>query len=658
VLVRNDGSIDFDWGSGSPGSDVPDDNFSARWTRRIDFRGGTYLFSVRVDDGARLWVDDTLVIDSWKSGSSRLIEKEQAISDGRHRVKVEYFERDGDAEIEVDWQRQQPTNQKPQANPGGPYTVNEGSTLTLRGSGSRDPDGRIVKYEWDFNYDGQNFEPDAEGETVNRIYQDGPATRQVALRVADDQGAHHLATTQVVINNLAPTANAGGPYAGQVGSPIRLTGTATDPSQVDASSLVFTWDLGDGQRGNGPQVSHSYAQPGTYTVRLVVTDKDGGRNEAQTTVEVKAAQQPPTAVINGPAQGLVAEPLTFSASGSSDADGQIVSYDWDFGDGMTGSGREVTYTYERRGRYTVSLVVTDNDGLRAGTGHEVTIQDPPPPNKPPVAAIAGPDHGLPGETLTFSASGSSDSDGQIVKYDWNFGDQATGSGVEVTHSYAAPGDYQVTLTVTDDGGLTGQATHPITIDPAAPENQPPTAVISATTTAVRGQPVQFDASGSSDPDGQIARYVWDFGDNTTRERGVTVTHVYQRAGTYQVTLRVVDDGDLAVEAAHSITVNRPPENQAPTAVISAPTTAVVGQPVQFDASGSSDPDGQIARYVWDFGDNTTREREVTVTHVYQRAGTFQVMLRVVDDREARTEVLQAIEVQEAPPISPAMSRVE
>jgi PKD repeat protein len=183
----------------------------------------------------------------------------------------------------------------------------------------------------------------------------------------------------------------------------------------------------------------------------------------------------------------------------------------------------------------------------------VRIQEPPPPNQAPVAAIAGPDHGLAGETLTFSASGSGDLDGQIVEYAWEFGDGATGSGVDVTHSYGAPGDYQVMLRVTDDGGLVGKAAHAITIDPAAPGNQSPTAVISAPVRAVVGQAVQFDASGSSDLDGQIVRYVWDFGDGT-RERGMTLTHVYTQTGNFQVTLTVVDDAGVRTSAQQVIRV--------------------------------------------------------------------------------------------------------
>jgi hypothetical protein len=84
---------------------VPVDNFSARWRQDVEFEAGTYIFSVRMDDGARVWVDDVLLIDRWEEGGVRLSRAEHQLSAGWHPVKVEYFERTGNAEIEVSWER-------------------------------------------------------------------------------------------------------------------------------------------------------------------------------------------------------------------------------------------------------------------------------------------------------------------------------------------------------------------------------------------------------------------------------------------------------------------------------------------------------------------------------------------------------------------------
>jgi hypothetical protein len=106
VLERDDGLINFMWGTGSPGPDVPADNFSVRWRQDVDFEGGDYIFNVCMDDGARLWVDGDLLIDSWQEGRVRFLQAGYHLRSGTHHVKVEYFERTGNAQIEVSWDRQ------------------------------------------------------------------------------------------------------------------------------------------------------------------------------------------------------------------------------------------------------------------------------------------------------------------------------------------------------------------------------------------------------------------------------------------------------------------------------------------------------------------------------------------------------------------------
>jgi PKD repeat protein len=467
VLVRNETKIDHDWGDGSPANELPVDNFSARWTRRADFQEGTYLFQVKVDDGARLWLDDSLVIDSWQDGSVRLLAAKRQVSKGQHRLEVEYYERTGGAQIEVRWERYvEHSNELPLPAPGGPYSLNEGGQVVFDGRGSKDPDGTITTYEWDFNYDGRTFHNEATGPIVSRQYPDGPATVVVALRVTDNAGASQIGTTQVTVLNVAPLVEAGGPYTGQAGQVITLAGTATDAGLIDQTGLSYRWDFGDGSIGNGPIVSHSFGGAGSYTVKLTVTDKDGGQGSDTATVQVSRLNQAPQAVISGPDKGMAGESLNFSGSGSSDSDGSIVSYVWQFGDGATASGVEVSHTYAAAERYTVQLTVTDNEGLTATASKVVEIDQIIEINLPPTAVLTGPTNGRAGESLSFSGSGSSDSDGIIVSYSWDFGDGNMGEGPDVSHTFIAPGSYKVTLTVVDDDGSPETASQIIQIDPS------------------------------------------------------------------------------------------------------------------------------------------------------------------------------------------------
>jgi len=105
AVVRNDGAVDFNWGRGTPAAELPADNFSARWTRTVQFDAATYRFHVLVDDGARLWVDDRLILDTWRDGGAREVTADWALTQGRHRLRVEYYERTGDARIRVWWKK-------------------------------------------------------------------------------------------------------------------------------------------------------------------------------------------------------------------------------------------------------------------------------------------------------------------------------------------------------------------------------------------------------------------------------------------------------------------------------------------------------------------------------------------------------------------------
>ncbi|HEX9115428.1 MAG TPA: PA14 domain-containing protein, partial [Anaerolineae bacterium] len=105
ALVRNDAAVDFDWGTGSPDLALPADDFSARWTRTQEFDAGTYRFHLIVDDGARVWVDDQLLIDEWHDGSSREMTADLGLAESAHRLRVEYYEKAGNAAVRFWWEQ-------------------------------------------------------------------------------------------------------------------------------------------------------------------------------------------------------------------------------------------------------------------------------------------------------------------------------------------------------------------------------------------------------------------------------------------------------------------------------------------------------------------------------------------------------------------------
>ncbi len=144
---------------------------------------------------------------------------------------------------------------------------------------------------------------------------------------------------------------------------------------------------------------------------------------------------------------------SFDGSTSTDPDGSISSYSWDFGDGTTGTGANVSHTYSRAAYYSVSLTVTDN----AGKTHKIRNQVKAG-NLPPNASIAQ-NACIAQPQCTFDAGASNDPEGSTLVYSWDFGDGTTGSGVKATHGYPSKdAKYTVTLTVTDNRNQTGKAT--------------------------------------------------------------------------------------------------------------------------------------------------------------------------------------------------------
>ena len=387
------------------------------------------------------------------------------------------------------------------------------------------------------------------------------------------------------------------------------------------------------------------ATSGNYNVTVNASDGDLSDTQSFTITVTETPNQSPTASFTAdPSSGVAPLGVFFNASNSSDSDGSIISYAWDFKDRNTGNGSTINHAFSSAGSYNVELIVTDNEGATDSLTKTITVTQTP--NQSPIASFtANPTSGIVPLEVSFNASSSSDTDGSITSYQWDFKDGDTGTGQTVNHTFSSTGSYSVKLTVTDNDGATDSLTKTITVTDSIVSNQSPTASFTANpTSGVAPLEVSFNASNSSDSDGSITSYAWDFKDGETGN-GEIISHTFSSIGSYNVELTVTDDKGATDSLTKTITVTDSiVSNQSPTASFTAnPTSGVAPLEVSFNASSSSDSDGSITSYDWDFKDGETGNGEI-ISHTFSSIGSYNVELTVTDDKGATDSTTKEIEV--------------
>jgi PKD repeat protein len=463
----------------------------------------------------------------------------------------------------------------------------------------------------------------------------------------------------LTVENKPPTALlTASPNPVQTHNAVAFSAAAsTDP---DGTIAKYEWDLdGNGSyetdTGTTPTVSQAYATEGKVNVGVRVTDNRGASATATRTLTVQ--NSPPTASFaSTPDPPQSGEQVNFDASASTDPDGPIAKYEWDLdGNGSyetdTGASASASHSYATPGARAVGLRVTDSVGATATTTRTIAVQ-----NRAPAASIAAsPNPALTGEAVGFDATGSSDPDGTIAKYEWDLDgngsyETSTGATASASHSYSAQGEVSVGLRVTDDSGATATATRTVTI-----QNSPPAASFTASPNpASTGAAVTFNGSGSTDPDGTIAKYEWDLDGNGSYETdtGTTAstTRSYSTAGVQTIGLRVTDNEGATAAATRTVTI----QNRVPSASFTAsPSSVLTGVTVAYDGSASSDPDGTIVKYEWDLDGNGSYETSTgstaTTSQSYATPGARTVGLRVTDNEGGTATTTRTVTIQNRAP---------
>jgi len=532
-----------------------------------------------------------------------------------------------------------------------PAYPSPGEEIVFDAGPSRDENDRIVSYRWDFG-DGST----GKGQTASHTYAE-VGEYPVTLTVLDSKGGEATATRSIALSfPIPPIADFSvipeeGIERPRVGSPLRFQ----DESSGDGIAITgWAWDFGDGSTGEGESVLHAYTDPGLYVVSLTVTDEQG--RGATQTGSISIASLPPEAkFIVDPAVPTAGRPAEFDASESSDPDGKVANYRWDFdGDGTIDLEAEeatVTHTYQAGGTVPVTLwIVDDNGDISDPLRMEIEV------NSPPVAGFCVSEF-APMELVEVKFTDCSyDDDGTIVAWEWDFGDGATSCQRSPKYAFRAEGDYTVSLTVVDDDGGSGKTEARLIV-----HNLPPVASLDVNCPAQpTGGEFTFDASSSRDqsPDGRIVRYEWDLDDDGTFDletTSPTLPYAYPDDGSYRVRVRVTDD-DGATATSDPVKVrveNRPAEVSR---IDYSPPEPKDGEAVAL-VPLATDPDGTIVGWGWEFGDGSTSDVQ-TPFHTFQDDGVYRVVLTVTDDDGGKTLFEVEIDVENSPPRADFTARVE
>ena len=536
------------------------------------------------------------------------------------------------------------TNSDPVADAGEDFSAYTGETVTLDGTGSYDSDGDAITYTWstysvpsgssivnssldDNNSATPSFVPDVAGDyTWRLVVSDGTATDKDYVTITVDESTS---------TNTPPVADAGADQTIELGDTATLDGSGS--SDADGDALTYSWVMTSLPSGSVPSLTDADTDSplftpdleGEYVLTLTVSDgTDSSTDTVTITVEdTTVANTPPVADAGEDQVITLGDTASLDGSGSSDADGDALTYSWSFTGVPSGSSLDdsdisdsdtdaPTFTADAAGDYELTLTVSD--GTDSSTDTVLIVVDDPATNSDPVAD-AGADQTVElGGTVTLDATGSYDSDGDAITYTWSTYSVPSGSSIVNSslddNNAATPsfdpdvvGDYTWRLVVSD-GTATDKDYVTITVEESTSTNNPPVADAGADQNVYTGETVALDGSDSSDADGDALTYSWSFtsvpsgsslDDSDISNSGTSAPSFSPDVeGDYELTLTVSDGTDtdsdsVTVAAEEASTGNTPPVADA-----GFDQTVEIDDTVTLDGSGSYDEDGDALSYSW------------------------------------------------------------
>jgi gliding motility-associated-like protein len=394
--------------------------------------------------------------------------------------------------------------------------------------------------------------------------------------------------------------------------------TSTEPIQT------YSWDFGDGATSTSPTPVHTYTVPGTYTVKLIVTTASGCTDTVVLSSAVRAGTKPHAAFTNQPTDICAMMPAQFTDLST----GNVDQWVWDFGDGSMSTTQNPLHNYSDTGWFNVTLVAMNN------TCPDTVIIQHAVHVRPPI----------PGFNVRFDCATPFDRefvDHSIgaTSWQWDFGDGATSTSQNTSHTYAATGTYTVTQTVTN-GTCTNSTTATVKV-----VNEK--ANFTASDTAIcKNVNVDFRPVGINNAN--IDSWHWTFGDGGEASTAGFASHTYRASGIYTVTLTIEDI--LHCTSTYSMQVRVYGPTAAFTA--SAPVSCLDNNITYFNNTSTTDGIHPITTYIWNFGDGVIDSVSTSnFQHHYQDAGVYGITLTVRDDRGCTDQLSRPASVTIAQPVA-------
>lgn len=481
------------------------------------------------------------------------------------------------------------------------------NTVTQMVNLSNIASGNISSNYWQFG----------DGATSNAIapthaYQ-SQSTYNVTLVTTSDHGCVDSVIMPVTIYPLPIVGFVGGSAC--EGNPIQFN----DTSSVGSGSISqWNWQFGDGDSSNISQPAHQYINAGTFNAQLTVTSNNGCSSTASGTINIypnPVAQFSATSVCFG--NGTQFFNQSYIVGG-----GNLTSV-WDYSDGFADSVPNPQHQFLQTGNYNVTLTVSSSYGCVSASTNSMSVYAAPNSFFTANNPCLGED--------TYFNDNSSSLDGQIVAWNWNFGDGTFSTQQSPIHRYNTAGNFNVSLNVTTDYGCFNELTGQVSVYTV------PTPQV-ADASACQNNSILFTANNS----GTGLNYNWNFGDNTQSIDSV-VTHQYNTSGTFDLVLTAVNSYGCARSDSALITIYEMPQ------VNFAGYDVCAGGTVNF-ANSSGIALGNISNYFWQFGDGQSSSQSQP-QHNYPTAGTYNVTLIATSDHGCSGNFAQSIQVNPNPVVA-------